>query len=130
MNLSCEFVQPRLWTSALVVTSALVLVETSALVQTSALVSATQALVETSALVHIDCTVAQALVESIALGSIGGAPPPVPGCLLLEELRFEEAPADGFTLVALGCCPRPVVELGVTRLRERPLLPPRSPNDL
>ena len=56
MNLSCEFVQPRLWTSALVVTSALVLVETSALVQTSALVSATQALVETSALVHIDCS--------------------------------------------------------------------------
>ena len=111
-------------------TSALVLVETSALVQTSALVSATQALVETSALVHIDCTVAQALVETSALGSIGGAPPPVPGCLLLEELRFEEAPADGFTLVALGCCPRPVVELGVTRLRERPLLPPRSPNDL
>ena len=89
------------------------------MVQTSALVSATQALVETSALVHIDCTVAQALVETIALGSIGGAPPPVPGCLLLEELRFEEAPADGFTLVALGCCPRSVVELGVTRLRER-----------
>ena len=104
MNLSCEFVQPRLWASALVLTSALVLVETSALV-------------------HIDCTVAQALVETIALGSIGGAPPPVPGCLLLEELRFEEAPADGFTLVALGCCPRLPDELDSIRLRERPLLP-------
>ena len=37
---------------------------------------------------------------------IGGAPPPVPGDLVLEEPRAEEAPADGMTRVALGCWSR------------------------